>query len=424
MARSRPMRGLRRSPSKGWAAALVMLWGLGAPALADDGLHGRLELQDMGSFARADFIDAALNARDRNDVSGNFRLTWEPSWGPWSISVHYLLDGAYGDGERLAREENGLIPAPPATWFDLTNTFADHGDLTATQSIDRLSVGYTTPDFVVRIGRQALSWGSGMVFRPMDLFDPFSPTAVDTEYKPGTDMVYTQFLFADGSDMQLIAVPRAARSNGAPTSDASSFAAHFHTVLLDHQATLMLARDHGDWVMGMGVNGALGEATWNIELVPTLVDHGLARFSGLANISDAVTLFDRNATLFAEYFHNGFGAGTSRFSLDTLPPDLLDRLGRGQVFNTRQNYLAGGMTLEVTPLFNLSPTLLAGLDDTSLYAIVAGTYSLSDNLTLAAGAQLPFGPSNTEFGGMPLVVGGHTVLAPPSQFYLQIRQYF
>jgi hypothetical protein len=423
MARSRLTKGARRRP-EGYAATIVLLCGLAAPARGDDGLHGRLELQDMGSFARADTLDAALDASERNDVSGNFRLTWEPSWGPWSISVHYLLDGVYGDSERLAREEGTLIPEPPGTWFDLTNTFAGRGALTASQTIDRLCVGYATPDFVLRIGRQALSWGSGMVFRPMDLFDPFSPTAIDTEYKPGTDMAYAQVLFGDGSDLQLIAVPRAARSGGAPTTNASSFAAHFHTVFFNHQTTLLLARDHGDWVMGLGVNGTWGGATWNIELVPTLIDHGPARFSGLANISDAVTLFDRNATVFAEYFHNGFGVSDARFSLASLPPDLLDRLGRGQIFNTRRDHLAGGMTLEVTPLFNLSPTVLASLDDGSLYAILATTYSLSDNLTLVAGAQAPLGPKDSEFGGMPLVLGGHTVLAPPSQFYLQIRQYF
>jgi len=396
-----------------------------APVRAEtDGIHGRLELQDMGAFARSDSIDAQLGARSRNDAIGNLRITWDPAFGSWSLSVHYLAAAQYGDSVRLARVETGLLPTPPSTWFNLTDRLVDHGQLVALHTIDRLVLGYTTSDFVLRVGRQALTWGSGMVFRPMDLFDPFSPTATDTEYKPGTDMLYMQFLFGDGSDLQVIAVPRPAKKGAMPSSEASSFAVHYHASFFGHQTTMLVASDHGDWVGGLGINGALGGATWNLEVIPTFVGHGAGRVSALANISDAVTLFERNATIFAEYFHNGFGAGNSTFALASLPPDLLDRLGQGQVFNTRQNYLAAGMTLEVSPLLSVSPTLIAGLDDASAYATLAATYSLSDNLMLVAGAQAPIGPKNTEFGGMPLVVGGSTILAPAAQVYVQVRQYF
>lgn len=407
------------------ALAAIALAGRLVPAFADTGsIHGRLEFQDAGLFTRGDSIDAAIRAENRNDAAGNLRLTWEPAWDRWTFSLHYLVAGEYGPSVSLARSEARLLPTPPPTWFNLTDTFENRGQATAFQSIDRLAIGYAAPDFVIRIGRQALTWGSGLIFRPMDLFDPFSPTATDTEYKPGTDMAYTQFLFDDGSDLQVIAVPRPARKGAMPTSDASSFAIHYHATVLGHQTTLLLARDHGDWVGGVGVNGALGGATWNLELVPTFLDDGPARISALANISDAVTLFDRNTTVFAEYFHNGFGASGGPHNLASLPRDLVDRLGRGQVFNSRQDYLATGMTVEVTPLLSVGPTLIAGLNDASAYTLASATYSLSDNLTVVAGAQVPIGPSNTEFGGMPLTAGGTTFLSVPAQIYVQVRQYF
>ncbi len=406
-------------------AALAMAGGVAA-AHADTGdIHGRLELQDAGSFARDDSIDAALGARNRNDLFSNFRLTWEPTWVRWSFSIHYVLNVEDGDSVRLARAESGLLPAPPSTWFDLTNTFVNHAQVTGVQSIDRLAVSYTAPDFVVRVGRQALTWGSGLVFRPMDLFDPFSPSATDTEYKPGTDMVYAQWLLPDGSNLQFIVVPRPARQGAQPSSDASSAALHLHTSLFGHQTTLLVARDHGDWVGGLGVNGALGDTTWNLELVPTFLDAGPTRVSALANISDAITLLDRNATVFAEYFHNGFGVGgNAGFDLASLPPDLTERLARGQLFDTRRDYLATGLTLEINPLLNMSPTLIADLNDASLFALFAGTYSLSDNLTLVGGVQAPLGPAHAEFGGLPLAPGSHVFMAPPAQVYLQLRRYF
>ena len=422
--------GEERSPERvsnhaGLFAAFALTL-LGPPALAqsDNNLHGRVEVQDAGQFTGADSIEAALGARDSDEALANLRLTWEPSWGPWSLQLHYVVSAENGVDVRLARAETGLLPTPPATWLPLTETFENHGSLLATQGIDRLAIGYSTPDWVVRLGRQAITWGSGLVFRPMDLFDPFSPSATDTEWKPGVDMLYVQRLFSDGSDVQLILAPRPARAGGAPTADASSAALHFETTLAGHQTTFLFARDHGAWVGGFGINGAIGGATWNVELVPTVEDHGPTRASGIANISDAVTLFGRNATVFAEYFHNGFGAGGGQYSLTTLPPDLTDRLARGQLFDTRRDYLAGGLTLEVNPLLNVSPTLIADLNDGSLFVLLAATYSLSDNLNLVAGAQAPIGRAGTEFGGLPLSSSDPTLLAPPGQLYVQLRRYF
>src|SRR5271169_653548 len=129
------------------AAALA---GAGACAQTND-VHGRLELQDAGLFARADSIDASLGARDRDDLSGNLRITWEPSWDRWSLQVHYVVAFEDGADVSLARAETGLLPTPPATWFNLTDTFVDHGPVIASQTIDRLAIAYSSPDLVVRV---------------------------------------------------------------------------------------------------------------------------------------------------------------------------------------------------------------------------------------------------------------------------------
>src|SRR5436309_554898 len=113
---------LRLEPAAGLAALALCL--AGSPAAAEDGgVHGRLELQDAGSFARADSLDAALGLRTRNDALADLRLTWEPSRGPWTFSLQYDATLQYGDGVPLARAEGGVLPAAPSTWLDLTDTF-------------------------------------------------------------------------------------------------------------------------------------------------------------------------------------------------------------------------------------------------------------------------------------------------------------
>ena len=53
-------------------------------------------------------------------------------------------------------------------------------------------MGFATDHVVMRFGRQAITWGNGLVFNAMDIFNPFDPAAVDKEYKTGDDMIYGQ----------------------------------------------------------------------------------------------------------------------------------------------------------------------------------------------------------------------------------------
>ena len=74
--------------------------------------------------------------------------------------------------------------------------------------LDRLSLGYTSESLVMRLGRQAVTWGNGLVFYPMDIFNPFNPVAIDKDYKTGDDMLYGQWTTYQGNDWQMILLPR------------------------------------------------------------------------------------------------------------------------------------------------------------------------------------------------------------------------
>lgn len=399
-----------------------------ARAAAAEPVHGRLQLGDLAGFARGDSLDAAVGVERRNDVQGDLRLTWEPGWGRWRLVIHDRLAGDVGGGVTLARREAGsLPPVPPATLFDLTNTLLDEGDRHLAQTVDRLSLSYAAPDFVVRVGRQALTWGAGMLFHPLDLIDPFAPDAVDTEYKPGVDMAYGQWLLADGSDLQVVAVPRPVTRGGPVRGQASTMAAAYRWRWGDFGLTGLAARDRGDWTLGLAISGALGGAAWNAELVPTRVPGGRVDTSALVNISDAASLFGRDATLFAEYYRNGFGK--SGVAFDQLPAPLADRLARGQLFTTARDYVGAGLTLDWTPLLSLAPNAIVNLDDGSLYAAASATWSLTDNASLIAGAQVPIGGFGSEYGGLPLsgvrLSGARPpTLAPASLLYMLLRQHF
>jgi hypothetical protein len=408
-------------------SALLCTIAASAPAACAEDLHARLVLGTSYAENGGASLEAALGARTRTDALGELRLSWAQHSGPWDFAFDYDARFDAGDTPPLARREtqtSALAPSPPATLFDLSDTITDDGRFVVSHKIDRLSIGYTSAHLVVRAGRQALSWGSGLVFNPMDLIDPFAPGATDTEYKPGADMIYGQYLFDNGSDMQVVLAPRAQRQGDWPDANASSFALHYHNAAGAMQFTALLARDHGDWTLGGGLSGDLHGAAWNLELVPTRAHNGRVYASALANVSDAAVIFDRNVTFFAEYFRNGFGVAHGGYAVDTLPAPLLDRVARGQVFNMRRDYAAIGARVEATPLFNISPTLIQNLDDGGRYWFVQGVYSLSQDRNLVFGAQIPDSPAHSEFGGVPLVGSQEPLLGPARYVYLQVRAYF
>ncbi|MBI1418164.1 MAG: hypothetical protein GC146_13155 [Limimaricola sp.] len=404
------------------AAAALAILGLAGSAAAD-GLHGRLAVTGSGAWTPADSYDTALGWPASGALTTDLRLQWQAAQGPWTVDLHYHLTAETGSAVELARAR-GATAVPPATYFDLSTTLTDSGRTRAMQQIDRLSLSYASGPLVVKLGRQALTWGAGQVFHPMDLVDPFAPEATDTEYKPGVDMAYLQWLLPDGSDLQAVWVPRPEVTGGPVSPDASTVALHYRRDFGALGTTVLLGRDHGDTTLGLGLSGSLGGAAWNMEVVPTWADDGTRWTSALANISTATTLAGRNATVFAELYLNGFGATTNGTALDMLPPALAARLARGQLYATSRHYLAAGMTLEWTPLVTLSPGLVLNLDDGSALFAPSLHWSLSDITALDISASVPTGRTGTEFGGLPLTTGATTYAVPPKSVDLRFTWHF
>lgn len=409
-------------PIKATLAAVSLSLLMAGSAQGQD-ITGRVELTYGSYTAPAGSLAAGLGFGDYGAFSGNARLMWSKRIGDWSAEAHYKLTANSGDGAAFSRAVSAFSMPVQRTYFDWDWTLSDTDELVASHGIDRLWLGYSTPNFVARFGRQALTWGAGTMFHPMDLVAPFSPDTTDTEFKPGVDMFYLQWLMKNGSDLEFITVPRREVAGGPATWNASTVALRYRTDLGDLGANVILAKDHGDLTAGLGLSGSLGGAAWNAELVPTRLADGTVLTSGLANISVATQVFEKTTVLVAEYYHNGFGLAAPG-ALDSLPTYLSERLALGQVFTTSQNYLGLGLTMELTPLVNLGTSAIINLDDQSYLALANLNWSLGDNSSLSLGAQMPGGSTGTEFGGLSLSGGSAPFATPQSSVFLQFRHYF
>jgi hypothetical protein len=310
--------------------------------------------------------------------------------------------------------------------MNLTSVIDSGSNSALVHRLDRLWVGYSSEKTVVRFGRQALSWGNGLFYAPMDLVNPFDPAAVDTEYKAGDDMLYLQYLQDSGTDLQGAYVIRRDLQSGDVEDDVATIAMKYHGFRGEGEFDILVARHYGDDVFGIGASHALGGAHWGGDLVITNTD--IDTYVQLStNLSYSWNWAGKNMSGAVEYHFNGFGQHSSEYDLASLVanPDLLQRLNRGESFTIGRHYLAGSVMIEMTPLWSLTPTLLMNVGDPSGLLQFVTNYSLSDNMTLLGSLNLPLGSNGSEFGGIePIIVNPRRYLSTDIGVFAQFAWYF
>ena len=186
----------------------------------------------------------------------------------WDFSAHAQLIAVYSDTLSGFREmpllifPGGDVVNDDRRWFNLTHELNNENKSATLVRLDRINVGYTGDKTVIRFGRQAISWGNGLLFTPMDILNPFDPAAVDKEYKSGDDMLYGQYLYDSGNDIQAVAVVRRDLISGEIEQDKSSLAAKYHGFLGSTEYDVLVAEHYGDEVLGLGLSADRGGAVW------------------------------------------------------------------------------------------------------------------------------------------------------------------
>lgn len=382
-----------------------------AAILADDnttefGGHTKFAVTSQAYPDQSLFRD--LVGSNALDLDGDLRLNVKADAGGWSFVADYQLLALNGDSVELGRVIPGGtdiffpgLPSDERRLFNLTDRIEDDGKTAILHRLDRFSIGYTSEKAVVRFGRQALSWGNGLFYAPMDLVNPFDPAAVDTEYKAGDDMLYLQYLRDNGHDVQGAYVVRRDRQTGDVQSDQATAAIKYHGFLGEAEYDVLLAEHYGDTVFGIGVGKSIGGAVWRGDVVATR-DGDDATVQLVTNLTYSWNWFDRNMSGAIEYFYNGFGQRSASYDPLSIAgnPALVERLTRGELFSIGRHYVAGSVMIEMTPLWGLTPTVLANVSDPSGLFQLVSNYSLSDNMTLLGSINVPLGPKGTEFGGI------------------------
>jgi hypothetical protein len=356
-------------------------------------------------------------------------LTLTGSQSAWTWRGDYQLLAQQGDQTKLGNQyplagfaAKGLVD-DERRLLDLTHRLDDNDERVVLHRLDRLYFGHTTDRTVVKIGRQAVSWGNGLIYNPVDFLNPFDPAAIDTEYKTGDDMIYAQYLLDSGDDLQAIWVARRDAS-GDVSSEVASLAVKYHLFSGQRELDLLIAEHYQQRIAALGGSVDSAGAIWRGDLMLTdTADKTVT--SAVLGWSYSLLAWRHNLTATVEYFHSGFGIDDGQYDPAALAanPELLARLERGELFTLARNYLAGAATLELTPLWQLTASLFRNLDDDSLLLQLFSRHDLQQDLQLRLALNLPDGEEGSEFGGIDSTINNKP-LAIGTSIFAQLGWYF
>ncbi len=407
---------------------LALLPALCARADAPGFAGGHAKLQAAATHYPQDSLWREALGGSAIESGAELRLRWQQRAGGWEVAADYQLLGRHREAPVLALPAargagQATLPDDDRRWWDLTHEIDSSEDSLTLQRMDRLYAGYANERVVLRLGRQAVSWGNGLLFNPVDVFNPFDPTAIDTEYKTGDDMLYGQYLLPSGSDWQLVQVQRR-DEQGRTNSAVSSTALRFHGFGTEREYDLMLAQHFDEVLLAAGASSNLGGAVLRGDLLFADTADGWVG-SAVVNAAWSWTWGGRNVSGVLEYFFNGHGLRQSAYSGVVTPgreEALPARLQRGELFSIGRHYLAGSLLVEMTPLLQLTPALFVNLGDNSALAQLALRWDLRQDWQVLGALNLPLGPSGTEYGGIRLREGANLDSGPA--LFAQIAFYF
>ncbi|NIP15120.1 MAG: hypothetical protein GWM88_10560 [Pseudomonadales bacterium] len=395
-----------RRPKSWVISACFGLWAASSAAQSDFSV--RVKWFGTAAALPEHDLQRNLDGTPAYDQNYDLRLMFREAFSGISLQVEHSTTLVTGDSLNFPSAPGTVLEQSPGgddrRLMDLTWEIEDGDRHRSFHRLDRLALELQGGDWAFTVGRQAVSWGAGLVFRPMDLFNPFAPTAVDRDYKAGDDLLLIERLFADGSDLEVLAVGRRDEA-GDFTGQAGSLAGKWRGFLGGAEVELLAAKHYRDQVYGVGVRYPVKGAMLRSDMVATHLQDGDVRVSGVINLDYSLELAGRLTYVFAEYFHNGFGVSHLPESVEALPAPLLDRLGRGELFNLMRDYLAGGGTYQWHPLLVQTLTLIANLNDGSMLLQTQINFDPGENQRLEIGVVEPLGGSGDEFGGVPVVAG-------------------
>ena len=353
------------------------------------------------------------------------RAQYRPS-GEISMGAHYEAYLQWGDSVRIQRR----MEAPPhlerRRFLDLESEFLDEDAMRARHGLDRLWVRWE-PDRRMQwtVGRQAVSWGTGLVWSPTDIFSAFAPTEIDREEKLGVDAVRLMLQPFSDVSLDIVAEPLDRDEHGRATAQDSTCAARIGAHAGEYDLHLCGGSVQSDAVLGGDFSGYLGDAGFRGEALYTWVDESDQRdyFWGLLG-ADYAFAVPWNPYVAVEYYHNGLGErDEDDYAARRMESSVQRVFERGIAYNIGRDYLAGMLRVQPSALLTLQATTLVNLHDGSVREFATVTWSVGEDFDIMLGVDVGLGRGEGEFTHVRDAETGQDIEVP-DLYFVYAKYYF
>jgi hypothetical protein len=316
---------------------------------------------------------------------------------PWSRSP-------YG-----AQELRSLNDRPRK--FDLTSTVADGNRYRLHSHFRELMMRWEGEQWSAEFGRDQINWGTGIVFHPMGLFNPLPPLHVDGEDQVGQDHFTIKRAWNRDVNvthsLALLHVDRRDASDLMLSDDVSTTALKWHRKSDRYAFGVTAARHYDRAFVGLEASRYKDAVTISSNLTFRERDTFDAGSSwgliGIVNASIDLSREGRSASIFAEYFHNGFGLSTLPEVYIGMHSNLDSRLARQETFTLMRNYIALGGDFGWSNALRQNLKLIMNLHDHSAMVKTEFSYLFRDYMRLQLGLITHASQHGDEFA--PLQIG-------------------
>ncbi len=367
------------------ASLLALL--LAAPASA--GVKAGGYLKDFWQYSHS-----ALDGRAYNLNTARARLTLDAERSVLKAHVDFDQQVAAGSFFRTT-EFRQFGYAPPKPWLDMEHTVSTGTTNGYGIGAYRAWIGLEDERGVVRAGRQRIAWGSGKLWNPTDVLNPYDPTTVERDERRGVDALYARKGVGSLGQAELAWAPG--------------------DYWVDHA---LLARGRANWegwdaalmggkipgstasfVVGGDFAGALFEGTAHGEVAwfdpATRTPYWKAGLGYDYNFaSDTKWSWLKDAAFVFELYHAGNGkVDPRRYDYAAL------RAGKEQ--GVAQNYFGATFSKDLHTLLKLECAAIVNADDGSTLAYPSLSWNASADLWLTAAWRRFGGDKLGEYGRQP-----------------------
>lgn len=352
------------------------------------------EVADGSAFLRSDYplADDTIRAQASSFGLLTGRLTGRAVAGPVTGELHPQLTVQPGTGAStglsLAQTGVGLPEAVDLSWEAV-----DDEGLQVQLRLDRANLEIEGGPVRATLGRQAVTFGHGLFFTPLDLVNPFFPTAVDQEYKPGVDAARLDAFWGMAGQATVVSAYQ-----GSWDAAGLVHAAYAQTTVGLWDLGLFGGLVHGDGVVGVSTAGSWGPVSLHSDVAVTapglLLDDAPQEDVFVRAVVGASGQVTATTTVSGEAYVQTLGA--------TDPADYLgqyasDRFARGELWLVGRTYVGLSVAQEIVPVVSGSLFAIVNVEEPSALLGPGLAWSVSDEVSANLGAYAGLGERPTPY---------------------------